>query len=112
MRFAYRDPFSALRLDDDWVARLQAIVSTLDKLVRLGFDEVRRSAAGHPSFAVRLLELLADLREAAPAARASEKIDRQAELIAEQAAGLADHQADQRLVAEAHERLHGARQAL
>ncbi len=82
----------------------------VDALVRLGFEEVRRDASNRPTFAVRLLELLADLKEAAPAARASAEIDRQAELIAEQAARLADHQADQRLVTDAYDRLHGERQ--
>ena len=110
VRFAQRDAVEALRLDGEGVARLRAITPTLDKLVRLGFEEVRRDAANRPSFAVRLLELLADLREAAPAAGECAEIDRQAELIAEQAAGLADHQADQRLVSEAYDRLHGLRQ--
>ena len=110
VRFAQRDEIAALRLDEHGVPRLRALVPTLDKLVRLGFDEVRRDSANRPSFAVRLLELLADLREAAPAARASAEISRQAELIAEQAAGLADHQADQRLVMEAYDRLHGQTQ--
>ena len=107
VRFAQREEVGALRLDDHGVPRLRALAPTLDKLVRLGFDEVRRDAANRPSFAVRLLELLADIREAAPAARTSTEIDRQAELIAQQAAGLADHQADQRLVTEAYDRLHG-----
>ena len=110
VRFAQRDELVALRLDEHGVTRLRAVVPTLDKLVRLAFDEVRRDAANRPSFAVRLLELLADLREAAPAARTSAEIDRQAELIAQQATGLADHQADQRLVTEAYDRLHGQTQ--
>lgn len=107
VRFARRDPISSVRLDEEGVPRLRAVAPTLDALVMLGFDQVRRDAAGRPSFAVRLLELLADLRDAAPPARACREIDRQAELIAEQSAAVADHQADQRMVVETYERLHG-----
>lgn len=108
-RFAERPPLHPLRLDDDDEPRLCAVVPRLDRLVRLAFDEVRRDAANRPSFAVRLLELLADLKEVAPAARESVEVDRQAGLIAQHAADLADHQADQHLVQEAYERLHGVR---
>lgn len=109
VRIARRDELSALRVDDDGVPRLRAIVPTLDALVLLGFDQVRRDAANRPPFAVRLLELLADLREAAGPAHGCGEIDRQAELIAEQAAELAGHQADQHVVAETYARLHRAR---
>ena len=107
VRFAQGAQVDALRLDRDGEPRLRAIAPTLDQLVQLGFDQVRRDAAERPSFAVRLLELLADLRECAGAARSCEQIDRQAELIAEQAADLAGHQADQRMVTDAYARLHG-----
>lgn len=107
VRFANREPISSLRLDGAGVPRLQAMAASLDDLVLLGFDQVRHDSASRPTFAARLLELLADLREAAPAALRCRELDRQARLIAEQAAGLAGHQADQRLVLETHERLHG-----
>lgn len=90
--------------------RLLAIAPTLDDLVRLAFDQVRRHAASHPSFAVRLLELPADLRDAAPASASCREIDRQAELVADEAAAAAGHEADRRFVAEAYARLH-AREA-
>ncbi len=106
VRFAQRPAVNALRLDGEGAPRLRAIAPTLDDLVRLGFDQVRRDAAKRPSFAVRLVELLADLRASAPAAQACEEIDRQAELIADQAAALADEQSDQRMVCEAYARLH------
>ncbi|HEV2061964.1 MAG TPA: DUF2254 domain-containing protein [Solirubrobacteraceae bacterium] len=105
-RFAQREPVDPLRLDEDGVPRLQAIAPTLDDLVRLAFDQVRHDAAGRPPFAVRLLELLADLRTAAPAAARSREIARQAELITEQAIGLVEHEADRQLVAETYGRLH------
>lgn len=108
VRFAQRDePVGALRVDGDGVPRLRAIAPDLGDLVTLGFEQVRRDAASRPSFAVRLLELLRDLRESAPIAEHCPEIDRQAELIAEEAGTRADHQADQRLVVETYERLHG-----
>ncbi len=109
VRFAQRPAVAPVRADADGVPRLRAITPTLDDLVLLAFDQVRRHAAGRPSFALRLLELLADLRESAPAARPCREIDRQAELIAAQAAELVNHEADQRMVAETYERLHAAR---
>ncbi len=111
VRFAQRATVDPLRVDGDGVARLRAIAPTLDTLVLLGFDQVRRDAAHRPSFAVRLLELLADLRECVGSARSCEEIDRQAELIAEQAADLAAHQADQRLVTDSYARLHADQRA-
>lgn len=106
VRFARRDRPGALRADEDGVPRLRTIAPTLDDLVRLAFDQIRRHAASHPSFAVRLLELLADLRDAAPASAGCREIDRQAELIADEAAAAAGHEADRRFVAEAYARLH------
>lgn len=106
VRFARRDPLTRLRLDEDGVPRLVATAPTLDDLVRLAFDQVRRDAADRPSFAVRLLELLADLRDAGDVAGDCREIARQAELICEHAASVAEHQADQRLVRETYERLH------
>jgi uncharacterized membrane protein len=108
VRFAQRPPICALRTDDDDVVRLRALAPTLDELVLAGFDQVRRDGASRPSFSVRLLELLADLRESAPPARGCEEIDRQAELIAEHAAQAAEHQADHQLVLDAHARLHAS----
>jgi uncharacterized membrane protein len=105
--FARRPALDRIRVDDSGVPRLVAIVPTLDDLIRLGFDEVRRDAAGRPSFAVRLLELLCELREAVPDSQPCAEISRQAELIAEQASALAEHDADRRLLLAAHSRLHG-----
>jgi uncharacterized membrane protein len=106
VRFAQRPAVSPLCVDQRGVPRLRAVAPTLDALVRLGFDQVRRDAASRASFAVQLLELLADLRESAGAAATCGELDRQAELIADQAAALAEQQADQRLVTDEYERLH------
>ena len=106
VRFAGRPPLDAVRADDDGVPRMIAIVPTLGDLVVLAFDQVRRDAASRPAFAVRLLELLADLREAAAGATATPAIDRQAALIAEQAATRADLEADRQMVRDAYARLH------
>ena len=103
--WARRDPVPPLRLHDGR-ARLQAIAPSLADLVRLGFDQVRRDAATRPSFGVRLLELLADLREAGGAGDDGE-IARQAALIAEEAEAEAGVDADRRLIRETYERLHG-----
>lgn len=107
VRYAREDRPTPLRIDEHGTARLLAVVPTLDDIVRLGFDQVRRDASSRPSFAVRLLELLADLREAAPAAAGSEEIARQARLIAAHAGAVAELEADQELVMEAFQQLHG-----
>ena len=107
VRFAAREPVAPVRMDEVGVPRLRAIAPTLDALVLLGFDQVRRDAADRPSFAVRLLELLADLRDSGARAAACDEIPRQARLTADQAATRADEQADQALVTDAFERLHG-----
>ncbi len=107
VRFAQREPVTALRVDEQGKPRLRAVAPSLDELVVLGFDQVRRDAANRPSFAVRLLELLADVRHAAPAARRCDEIDRQARLIADHASSVAEEEADQRMVVETYDRLHG-----
>ena len=103
VRFARLDLPAAVRLDADGTARLRARAPGVGELVRLGFDQVRRHAASQPSFAVRLLELLADLREVSD----DPEIARQAAMTAEQAEATADLEADRRMIREAHERLHG-----
>jgi hypothetical protein len=52
-----------LRLAPDGTPRLRAAAPGFDALVKLGFDQVRRDGAAHPSFAVRPLQMLAGLRE-------------------------------------------------
>ena len=98
---------SAVRLDSEGTPRLRMTRPSFDRLVEVGFDQVRRDAANRPSFAVRLLELLAALRElGGPAAAQSAEIGRQARLVCEQAALLADIEADRVLIEEAFSRLH------
>lgn len=88
--------------------RFRADAPSLDALVRLGFDQVRRDGASRPSFAVRLLELLADLRElGGPRAAACEEIDRQARDVRDHALALTEIEADAELVRSSYERLHG-----
>lgn len=85
-------PTSSVRVDTHGVPRFVAAVPDLDALVRLGFDQVRRDAVGHPTVAVRLLELLAAVRAArVRSGGRCDEADRQAELLChgvEQAAAL------------------------
>jgi uncharacterized membrane protein len=97
-----------LRLAHDGTPRFRAATPSLDALVRLGFDEVGRDGAARPSFAVRLLELLATLRDLGGerAAHCSE-VGTQARSIADRAVARADIAADAELVRDAYDRLHG-----
>lgn len=106
VRFASCEPVEPVRVDRGGVPRLCALAPTLGDLVMLGFDQVRRDGASRPSFSLRLLELLNDLRAAAPAAARCAEIDRQVELIISDAAARARTDDDRRLLFEASERLH------
>lgn len=112
VRLARQVPAAKLRLSETGDPRLRAAALGLDDLVRLGFDQVRRDAASRPSFAVRLLELLADLRATGgERAEACDEIDRQALLISEDAGARAEVGADRILIQDAYRRLHQSDQA-
>lgn len=99
-----------LRLARSGTPRFRAVAPSLDALVRLGFDQVRRDGAARPSFAVRLLELLAELREVGGERTAeSREIDRQALATRDHAVAVAEVPTDVELVRSAYERLHGSR---
>jgi uncharacterized membrane protein len=110
VRVACRPTPALVRADGLGRPRFRACVPSLDALVRLGYDQARRDGAARPSFSVRLLELLADLREMGGerAARCAE-IDRQAALVRDHATALAEVSGDEELVREAYERLHAGR---
>ena len=96
-----------LRVSGDGVPRMRVRTQSFDDLVRLGFDQVRRDGASSPSFAVRLLELLADLRRnGGNPARRSDELARQAELVREDALRCKPLSADAELIEKAYERLH------
>lgn len=95
-----------LRLAPSGTPRLRAAAPSLDDLVKLGFDQVRRHGAGQPSFAVRLLEMLADLRKlGAPRAQSCTEIPFQARALRDQAISLAEIPVDEELVRTEYERL-------
>lgn len=108
VRFCRQREPADLRLSETGVPRMRVKRQRFDGLVRLGFDQVRRDGARRPSFAVRLLELLADLRRngGEPARRSSELV-RQAELIRDDAVQRARLASDAQLVEQAYRRLHG-----
>ncbi|MBD0283541.1 MAG: DUF2254 domain-containing protein [Thermoleophilaceae bacterium] len=110
VRVAREPVASSLRLSDAGSVRMRARRLDFDALVRLGFDQVRRDGARRPSFSVRLLELLADLRATGgEVAASSEEVKRQARLTCEGAVELAETPADAALVDEAYRRLHPRR---
>ncbi len=110
VRFAREPAASMLRVDDAGTPRLRATAPQLDDLVTLGFDQVRRDGARRPSFAVRLLELLAAVRDQGGERAAScEEIERQARALCEHACAVAEIDADRELIADAFEALHGER---
>jgi uncharacterized membrane protein len=107
LRASNQDWGTELRLDAEQAPRLAVSRPSFDELVALGFGEVRRDAAQRPAFSVRLLELLAQLAELGgePAQR-SEEVQRQAMLVRDHAAAVAETDADRRLVEDAYDRLH------
>lgn len=108
VRLAQQPAPSLLRLAASGKPRFRASAPDLDALVRLGFDQVRRDGSARPSFAVRLLELLSDLREAGGSRSAAcQELDRQAINIRDHAIARADIAADGEFVASAYDRLHG-----
>lgn len=109
VRLARQPEPALLRLAPSGTPRLRATTPSLDALIRLGFDQVRRDGAAQPSFAVRLLELLAALRDVGGArAAGSEELDRQARAVRDHAIALADIPADVELLRRAYDRLHGS----
>ncbi|HEX6228930.1 MAG TPA: DUF2254 domain-containing protein [Solirubrobacterales bacterium] len=109
IRFAGFGAPSRVRTDESGSPRLLAEAPDLDDLVRLGFEQVRVFAASDPAFLVRLLDLLAQLREVAKGrGLPHNEIDRQASLIVDTAAAEL-RPADLVTVREAYVRLHGQR---
>lgn len=107
VRVARKDPPSSLRLTEDGTPRFRAVTAPLGDLVRLAFDQVRRDAASHPSFAVRLLELLAEIRDnGGAAAERCDEIDRQARMILSDAVSRTGTPDDAELVRTAYGALH------
>lgn len=116
VRWAESDAPDPVRVFDDDVPRLVAIVPDLDDLVRLGFEQVRVFAAPYPVMAVRLLELLQLVGDAAMrTGRPHAEIDRQARLLTRGPAGEVPTSDDEELVRDAYVRTHvlpGARTAV
>ena len=106
VRIARQPEPAMLRLAPSGTPRLRAAAPSLDDLVKLGFDQVRRDGAGQPSFAVRLLQMLADLRGlGGPRAESCAEIPFQARALRDQAISLAEIEADEELVKVEYERL-------
>lgn len=106
VRVARQPEPAMLRLAPSGTPRLRAAAPSLDDLVKLGFDQVRRDGAARASFAVRLLEVLAELRElGGPRARECTEILFQARALRDQAIALADIPADEELIRTEYERL-------
>ena len=73
---------AGLRVDDAGVPRFLACGPQLDDLVRLGFEQVRRTAATDPAIAARLARLLEALRgEAERRGRPTEAIQAQEDAV-------------------------------
>ncbi len=107
VRFARQEDANLLRVDEGGAPRFRAASPDFDALVRLGFDQVRRDGARRASFAVRLLELLAELREnGGEVALSSRELRRQAALTYEHASAVAEVEGDRVFLEEAYARLH------
>lgn len=108
VRLARQSPPVMLRLSPDGTPRLRAAAPSLDDLVKLGFDEVRRDSASRPSFSVRLLELLGSLRElGGERAGESAEIERLGRAIRDEARALVRISDDAELLESAYDRLFG-----
>lgn len=106
VRIARQPEPTMLRLAPSGTPRLRAAAPSLDDLVKLGFDQVRRHGAEQPSFAIRLLEMLAELREVGgPRAQSCTEIPFQARALRDQAIAMAEIPADEELVRTEYERL-------
>jgi uncharacterized membrane protein len=89
--FVRRERPAAIRCDDDGTPRFVAIAPTLDDLVRLGFDQVRRASRPYPMMASRLLTLLEHIEAIAKENDAdSNEIGRQKRLLRDAARGVDD----------------------
>jgi uncharacterized membrane protein len=88
VRFARRGQPVPVRVDDSGEPRFVAVVSTLDDLVRLGFEQVRVKAATYPVAAVELIRLLSEVeRSANEGGIECAEARRQAALLSETVAG-------------------------
>jgi len=83
VRLAGDDPVNGVRVDEEGEPRLCAEAISLDALVRLGFEQVRRSTEGEPVLADRLETLLLEIgRSAREAGGSSDETERQRALLA------------------------------
>ena len=106
VRLGHQGERTMLCVDGEDVPRFRATSPDFDALVRLGFEEVRHDGTRRPAFSIRLLELLAGLREVGgDLARESAEVARQAELVCRQASERAELEADRELIRETYERL-------
>ncbi len=103
-----REPLPApVRVDRDGIPRLVAIVPRLDDLVRVGFEQVRVSAATQPTVAQHMLRLLDIVGETAhDHGEHSLEIGRQARLLRDAPDGQVPNGEDARDVRHAFERGH------
>ena len=106
-----RDPPPDVRVGDEGRQLVLVEQPTHAELIALGFDEVRRAAAPHPTVVVYLLEALASLRDIACSLGVAERtgaIDRQARLVLD-GSSRGDHlEADLDLMRGAYERRFGS----
>jgi len=88
VRFARSETPSPVRVDDGGNPRFLALVPQLHDLVKLGFDQVRVAAEGHPGVAARLIELLEQVERIAGAeGRGATELRRQRRLLRDQLDG-------------------------
>lgn len=108
VRLARQPPPTMLRLAPSGTPRLRATAPDLDDLVRLGFDQVRRDGASRPSFSVRLLELLGELRDlGGERGKDSKEIQHQARAIRDEVRSLVRIDDDAELLERAYDRRFG-----
>ena len=99
VRFAGSPAPAPVRVDDQGTPRFVAIAPGLDDLVRLGFDQVRAAAAGHPVVAAQLIALLGEVERAASEhGLSATEAGRQIRLLREGVAGAVPTAADERRV--------------
>ena len=99
VRFAAEDRVDRVRADADGEPRVLASVPGLDDLVRLGFEQVRVAAAGHPVVARRMIGRLEEIaRVARDHGWDLDEIRRQQRLIRDAAEGEVPNDEDARAV--------------
>ena len=108
VQFARAPGPASIRVDEAGVPRMITIVPGLDDLVRVGFEQVRVSAANQPVFARHVMHVLgAVAREARAQGLPLEEIRRQAELLRDAPQGVVPNHEDARAVREAYAEIDG-----